>query len=375
MGALYAPIVKGHENDLKAVSLLGRDWSSTKPLIEYTLPKPGTDVAADLAGFIERIRRYVALNETFVDFYGFHPGTPDIDDKHPIAFAFDIVRAYGLPVTPVMGFDREIEVARQEKLWRDVEPLFRRLGRGLCFRVDIEDIEGAPEETWEQIVERSAQLHLRPAEVDVVMDLRSLRERDERAVKELVIDFAVGARSFIPRSLILAGSSALQTVSNVPEDGGVSIDRTELRLWAELFVDAAFRSPLTFGDYGVVYPDFDRDTLATRINAKIRYTARDKIHYFRGQSYSKIPPEQQYPVLARRVVDSPVYADPKYSFGDRYIYECAQGLESPRSAGPWVFADQNRHLVHTARQTQELVKRLRGAELDRVGLILASEFG
>jgi len=74
MGFSYVPIVKGHDNDLRALSLLRRAWSTTKPLIEYTLPKIGTDVNTDLASFIERARRFLSMNETFVDFYGFHPG-------------------------------------------------------------------------------------------------------------------------------------------------------------------------------------------------------------------------------------------------------------------------------------------------------------
>ena len=371
MGAVYVPIVKGHENDLRALSLLHQAWIGTKPLIEYTLPKPGTDTCADLVTFIERIKQYVALKETFVDFYGFPPGTPDIDGKHPVAAAFDIIRAFGLPVTPVVGFDREVVPERTEQMWRELVDLVIAIGRGFCFRVDIEELDGAQEETWEKIIERSAQLKIAPSQTDVVIDLRSIRDRDERALKDLVIDFALGAGQFIPRSMILAGSSALHTVKQVPENGTLSIERKELRLWAEIFADTQFQFPLIFGDYGVVYPDFDREGSFGNINAKIRYTANDKIHYFRGKLYSKVEPHEQYHMLSQQVMASPYFIGSSYSFGDRYIHDCVKGWEKPRQPGPWVLADQNHHFVHTAHQMEILVARLPGAEQPDIDRLLA----
>jgi len=267
-----------------------------------------------------------------------------------------------------VGLDREVDTARREKMWVDLASLFPRLSRGLCFRIDVDDVlGGAHEDIWQQVAERTAQLGLKPSDVDVLMDLRSLHDRDERLLKESVIDFTLEAGRFKPRTFVLSGSSALHTVSDVPADGELAVRRAELWLWAEIFTDTNLGPRIVFSDYGVVYPDFDRDTSATHINAKIRYTAQDKIHYFRGQLYSKIAPLFQYPELARRVVGSGIYAGRDYSFGDRYIHDCAAGWERPKAPGPWVFADQNRHFVYTANQAARLSQILGGMdEIERV---------
>lgn len=368
---MYVPIVKGHECDLKALSQLRTEWQSTKPLIEYTLPEQGTDVPRDVVAFVERLRQFVPLKPTFVDFYGFHPGAPDINGRHPVAAAFDIVRAHGLPITPTLGFDREVDLGRSDQMWTELAGLVPAIGRGCCFRIDFEEIEGAPEETWQEIVERSAQLKLAPSQVDVTLDLRSVLERDEQRLKELVLDFLLGAGRFVPRSVVVAGSSALQTVQEVPENGTLSIERKELRLWADLFADTELSYPLLFGDYGVIYPEFTREGSFSHINAKIRYTAHDKIHYFRGRSYSKMDPEIQYHTLSQHVMASPFFLGIGYSEGDKFIYDCVRGHEQPKQAGPWVTADLNHHLVHTARQIQGLVSSLPGADQEQVRRLIS----
>lgn len=371
MGISYVPVVKGHENDLRALSLLKQAWRNTKPLIEYTLPPAGTDTPGDLVNFIQRLKQYVPLNETFVDFYGFAPGAPDINGRHPVAAAFDIVRAYALPVTPAVGFDREILPSRTEQMWRELAELVPVIGRGFCFRVDFEELDAAQDETWQQIAERSAQLQLRPSQTDVLIDLRSLRDREVNALKDLVIDFALAAGQFVPRSLILVGSSALNTVGEVPENGRLSVERKELRIWAEIFAESAFPCPLIFGDYGVVYPDFDRDGSFGNINAKIRYTAYSQIHYFRGTRFSEVDPAEQYHRLSQHVMASRYFLARDYSFGDRYIHDCVKGWQRPRQAGPWVVADQNHHFVHTALHTAVLVEHLPGAERAHVDRLLS----
>jgi hypothetical protein len=262
-------------------------------------------------------------------------------------------------------FDRD----REHELWRDVGIVSRSLQRGLCFRVDLEDLE-SPEETWQQIVERSSDVDVAPNEVDILVDLRSVRGESRGELKELVIDFVLEARQFLPRSVVVAGSSALPTVAAVPEKGLMSVPRMELKLWADVVADTQFRMPCIFGDYGVVFPGFDRGNPVTNMNAKIRYTAFENIHYFSGQLYAKSAPAEQYHSLAQHVMASGFYEGYDASFGDRYIYDCARAVRSPRSAAPWVAADQNRHIEHTAGHIAGIAGRLPGADSAELSLLV-----
>jgi len=42
-----------------------------------------------------------------------------------------------------------------------------KMGRGFCFRVDIDDLDERSEETWEAVLERGAQLNLTPNAIDI----------------------------------------------------------------------------------------------------------------------------------------------------------------------------------------------------------------
>ena len=372
MAPIYVPIIKGHDGELKAITQLRKAWSSAKPLIEFAVPKHGANVKSEIVTFVERFRRFIANKQVFVDFYGIAPGTADINGEHPVAAAFDVMRGYRLPVTPVVGLDREFAPEREREMWRDLAPVVKSLGRGFCFRVDFDELE-ATEEIWQQIVERSADLGISPGQADVIVDLRSIRGRETEWLKEVVIDFILGSQQFAPRSVVVAASSALATVSEVPKNDRMTVERKELALWASIVADTEFSMPLLFGDYGVISPDFDRGGSITNINAKIRYTAFENIHYFRGELFDKTPPEEQYHSLAQHVMASGVYEGRDASFGDEYIYNCARGARVPRAAAPWVAVDQNRHIEHTAWHLEQIASLLIDAQPEDISRLLAGE--
>lgn len=357
---LYSPIIKGKLNDLKAIyRLTPVAQANIKPLIE-AMPLPAKNKGVDdhLKKLVNNIVKYVELEEIFVDFYGLTPHIKTQDGVDATLAGFRLLNEQGVPVTPTYGLERD------DDLWEPLHTIVKTFGRGFCFRIDIDDLDDQAENTMSQIIERSAQLGLKPKNVDLLIDLRDLSGQDLAELKEIVLDFL----QFIPqgqayRSIILAGSSALKSVGEIPKDGVMEIVQNELRIWAEIQRDIPESLNLIYGDYGVVHPDFSERGYAKYMNAKIRYTCKGSISYYRGHGLLyPIKDYEQYHDLAEKVRVASNYMGQEFSFGDQYINDVANISVSPGAPATWVLADMNHHLEYTVMQMIDLAEKVRAVE-------------
>jgi hypothetical protein len=251
-----------------------------------------------------------------------------------------------LRIEPAFGFDRD------DALWPTVIAQAKRSG-GLLLRLDRDDLESF-QETIDQIADlRLRGLDLR--ELDVMIDQRSLNSDDETlAAASATADFIDALCSSVPvRKVLVAGSSAPKTVSEVERDSYGVIPRRELTLWAHVASERLPVQPI-YADYGVIHPDFSDQTPSTHINGKIRYTQGKVFHIYRGHSLRQADKYEQYRGLAAAVSRSAHYQGSSFSYGDRYIYECATGHSGTGNPGTWVLVDQNHHVTYTAKQFRQL---------------------
>ena len=353
--AVYVPIVKGKENDVKAVGGLSAPVRViTKPLFE-AMPidprKPAVD--QHVHKFCQYIRKYVPLGDIFVDFYGLMPDATVADGTNATLFGYQLLKGLGRSVTPVYGLERN------DDLWAPLGPLVKGFGNGCAFRLRRDDlVDYQADETWASVLECSAQMGLSEGEVDLILDLASLSDTDPGDAKELVVSFlSHNSRVNRYRSVILVSSSALRTVGDVAKDSMSEVTRGELHLWSDLWNDLPDDIKPVYGDYGVIHPDFSDIGPNKNMNAKIRYTVGDKILYFRGHGLLlPVRDYQQYYDIAKRVVADPRYRKRGFSVGDSYLDDRAKRLTKPGAPGPWIAADMNHHITYVAQQVDRLVK-------------------
>ena len=350
----YVPVIKGKTNDLKAIAKVSaRRRALVKPLVEMVPVGPDDSVDTHLESFAHNLVKFGPAQNLFADLYGLLPGQTIADGTDATLAGYRLLRSKGVIPTPVYGFDRD------DSIWDSLRVEVQRFGRGFCFRIDIEDLDDRSEETWAAILERSAQLGLRPSQTDLMIDLRYVGEDDCDRLKNLVVDFL----GFMPndseyRSLIISGSSAPKDVSGVPKDGNGAIPRKELQVWMQLQADLFGFRVLTYSDYGVVNPDFTMMGPNKNANAKIRYTTSGKIRIHRGHRLADAPGYRQYHLLAGRVRDSSEYQGRDFSEGDRYIDDCADLNAGTGNLGTWVFVDMNHHFEIAASQVEGLSTRI-----------------
>lgn len=352
---IYSPIIKGKLNDLKALGRLsGAARSMVKPLIEaMPLPKNG-DIDKHLHKLAQYLIKHVPIGDVYLDFYGLMPDLKSTDGNNATIAGYKLVKALGRKVTPVYGF------SRNDALWKELATVVKENAQGFCFRIDIDDMDDQAEETWGQILERGAEMGLDFSQTDLLLDLRDLSNYELDELEDIVLDFfAINPRIKEYRAIILSGSSALKTVSDIPKDDVAHIARRELILWSRIQREMSEGVTLVFSDYGVVHPDFSDQGPNKYMNAKIRYTDRGRIVYFRGHGL-KYPVKDyaQYHNLAAKVRDMPGYQGEKFSYGDWYIDAVADFNSTPGHPGTWVLADMNHHLEYTAMQMSSLVEKV-----------------
>lgn len=350
----YVPIIKCKINDLIALNKVShRSRLITKPLIEITPTDTNKGVDKNLTQFLTRLKKYAPLGNIFVDFYGFNPGEKTSHGDNAVTFGFDAIKGQGRVVTPCYGFSRD------GAIWSELRPIVSSFGQGFCFRIDADDLDDQAEDTWVEIIERTQELDLESSSVDLMIDLRDMSSVDLEDSVNLVIDFiSMKPSSSVYRSIIIVGSSVLKTVSTIEKDGQGYVERQELKCWSKLRYELAGNFNLIFGDYGIVHPEFsDNNNIPVNMQAKIRYTAGDKINYFRGHNLINPPDPKQYYDLAAKVKNSPEYQGPNFSYGDRFIDECSKkNIQSPGVLGKWVLSDMNHHIEYTAQQIPKLIK-------------------
>lgn len=352
---LYSPIVKGKLNDIKALGMISSAARAlTKPVIEaMPLPK-GDDIDKHLYKLAHYLVKHVPLGEVYLDFYGLLPGQRVADGRDATVAGFQLLKALGRTVTPVYGFGRD------DSLWRHLVPIVESNAQGFCFRVDVDDLDDMAEDTWAHILERGAELGLRPNQIDLMIDLRDVTKFDLDELQGIVDDFFAinpNLRGF--RSVILAGSSALKTVAEIPKDGVGHVARRELALWSRVQREIVPDLPLVFGDYGVIHPEFSDQGPNKNVNAKIRYTDRGRIIYFRGHGLLRpVKDFAQYRALAAQVRESSAYLGPQFSYGDSYIDAVADSNTTAGNLSTWVLADVNHHLEYTTMQMSKVVPKV-----------------
>jgi hypothetical protein len=351
---IYAPVVKAKLNDLKALGALPlSDKAKIRPLIDVMPPTKKQCVEDRLAQAAHYVAKYVPLGDLTVDFYGV-AGLLTADGRDASIAGLEELIARGRRVIPAYGFQRNDEA------WGPLRKVIRKLSSGFCFRIDVDDLDDQSEDTWAQIIERGNELSLSMGDTDLFIDLRSISVDEVPALKEEVLDFLhMGPSVPSYRSVTIAGSSALKTVTDVPEDGDTDVSRQELELWGDLARDLPDSITLTYGDYGVVHPEFSDRGSAKNINGKIRYTRGGRIRYFRGHRLHG--DFAQYHVLANRVRDSGLFLGRSFSYGDRYLDDVADFRAKSGSPGTWVLADMNHHLQYTCAQMTGLAASIRDA--------------
>lgn len=352
---LYTPIVKGKENDFRAIGRIPRELAlRTFPLVELVPPEEQEKLDKAYFRFCDNLRRNCGWQRVSVDLHAISPDQRVRGGGHALEAVFGMLKGTGIDFVPVFGLDHEPE------LWGRIAKIVREGERGLTFRIRGDDLL-LPDDTLNELLDHLNRERLDSRKVNLMVDLGALYGMDTPEVEtwrsraQDFIDLATTATPFALVSLV--GSSMPKHVGDVPMQGEMAIPRRELRLWLDV-ANSLRHVRIAFGDYGVVHPNFSAKMRGKHTNAKIRYTSARSHNIFRGYRLSDGLKYKQFYDLSRRVVSADVFLEAAYSFGDDYLWRCANRDVSHGHLGTWVEVDMSHHLVFTAMQLDRIEARV-----------------
>lgn len=347
MNFVYVPLMAAKKGEFSALKQLPSSVANrTFPLFE--LPgrkKDAVQVEKTIANTALSAGKVWGGRGAYLDISKWKPNERTESRIHVLEFAFHQFQGAGVEVAPVVGYDR----------WGD--PVYKRALRNIvssgnvvpCIRIDRESIrEDVPDVDYfgEQINGILEDLSLSAEQCPVILDFEGVASL---AVPSYIshADNAINVlRGFGFETIIVAGGSMPSAVNEAVEapDTEGCIPRIEMMGWKAISAERS-NSRVIFGDYLIRCPSAVDGVIAPHANAKIRYTIANQFFIVRGHSKMFDSLTLQNRDLAKKLVASRHYVDPKFSWGDSEIMNCAVGTREIRDPTTMIAIDSNHHIM------------------------------
>lgn len=319
--------------------------TSSRPITEY------------LDRAMDGISDVWAGRDAMVDGYFWPPNSQVESGEHVIAYMVSRLRAKGVSVVPVVGYDRWSDQTYRLGM-KSIPP--QADGR-YCLRLDTTAVEDAddPEHFLEIITDIVDDLEIDPAQCFVLLDFGDI------SVSAKSIDFLIAKsmsmidmlRQFGFDYYVVAGCSLPSSINHAVDahDSVGAVPRKEMLVWQ------ALRATLTgdrivSGDYGIRGPS-TIEAPSKYINGKIRHTISKQFFIVRGHPIVNDGSYIQMRGLSQDLVGSAHFLGDQFSWGDREILQRSiQGAYG--NATSWISIDTNHHLTFVVQEVEEFERAL-----------------
>jgi hypothetical protein len=344
----YIPCLRWKMGEYQAVLRLSDTAKKTiTPLIE--VPEFGWDfekgeqaktIDEHLTPFSKRVRDKWGKSPCFVDMnLIFENGSERMQKgMHPVKFIFDNLRDMQCFAIPVTGLDRG------ETYQQEIKKTLTKNKSSICFRITIE--QAAKNSFKRSLDSLLSELEIRPNDANFVLDLVTPNFVPlDGFVK--VIQVIIGRLPYLKdwRTFSIIGTSFPETMGGIRQ-GIEVVPRYEWQLYKKLiatFTEAKLRLP-SFGDYAISHPNvLKMDMRRVKPSATIRYTIDDSWCLVKGKNVKDFGLTQFYE-LSHNLANSRHYFDSTFSYGDKYIKDCADKKVGNGNLTTWRQVGTNHHI-------------------------------
>jgi T4 beta protein len=348
---IYVPILKGKEGEFAALQELRPDVRPRlMPLIEipgipydYVNERPAKTLREHVSGIADRLKKSWPGNPLYLDF-------PWFEREEDGGVALEAVLAEcgskGVQAVPVVS--RRNSSKYLATAGRHAE----KTKVGASLRLTVKDFEEDVDLVLEveQLLQKLSLTEL--SSLDLILDLEDLGGDDGKAVLVARSVFSMIPKKEEWRRVILVGASFPEDLSDVDAANITKLPRREWALWRSLQKrpSALPRQDMIFGDYAIAHPvPKELDPRVMLMSANIRYTTPENWLILKGRNVRQYGFEQYFD-LCKQLVDRPEYSGRDFSWGDKYISDCADGTQGPGNATTWRKVGTNHHLTLVAKQ-------------------------
>jgi hypothetical protein len=356
----YVAAVQNKPGELDALTQASAaTWAHMTPLIEVLGPKTPEKMpfkAERVASWVRKLSGAIGARACFLDVLRLpeaHPVTTKDGNRPVLTSIYEEARKRGMRFVPVLRLGSSEAVS---DLVRDAALCD---GRGVALRyplLGLALLEGqTPQTVIKEALESVEQVELSSA--DLIIDLGFLAPDEELLAEDMApaVHELMGVGPW--RSVILLATSMHSTLGGGVVDEGTlgRLPRREWDLWMALRMAGLDQMP-TYGDYAVQHPTppMDGESGGPSLRANIRYTVDDVTLVPRAVGPVIQEGAEQYRDLCRGLVEAPEFAGRDFTWGDRQIAECADGVGDPGSQTKWRGAGTSHHLRHVVEQISRL---------------------
>ncbi len=354
----YVPVLKGKEGEFGALEELKGDVRGRlMPLIEvpdvpYDYTNEGTAKSLDdhVSGIARRLKKCWQSNALYLDLPWFEGEERLSDGRVALEAVLADCTSQGVMAVPVVSRKKSVDY-------------LSAAGRhsatahsGACIRLVVADF-GEDVDVEGEVGRLLGGLGGADiSSVDLVLDLEDLGQDTGRAALVARSLFSMMPTKNEWRRVILLAASFPEDLSDVDAATISTLPRREWDLWKTLQKRPRLlpRPDLIFGDYGIAHPvTKELDPRTMRMSASIRYTTPKNWLVLKGRNVRQYGFDQYFE-LCRELVKRPEYRDSSFSWGDKYIADCADGMTGPGNATTWRKVGTNHHLTLVARELASL---------------------
>ncbi|MDP3196574.1 beta family protein [Tabrizicola sp.] len=343
----YVPAVRWRQGEYQALfRLTPAVKDRVMPLItippvefDFELWQPKKSVHEHVHPFVARFTAkwgkrpaWIALDKTIAD--GRMNG-----NVHPFDYLFDGLRPNGniaIPALPLEVDSDTIDAAARAAAAD---------GQGAAVLLRLEDLmSGNPRKA---IVSFASGFGIGLDELDVIVDLRA-RNFEPYKVFATALTAAMKrlGNLYEVRNFVLLGTAIPDSFAEIAK-GSDEIPRHDWLFFKELMtaMPVGMRRPI-YGDHTIVHPEFKAlDMRKVKAAGKIVYTTPETWATRKGGAF-RDNPAQMY-AHCDEVVKDPAFAfrGASFSYGDKYIADCAAMAESPSNLSRWKDVTINHHIT------------------------------
>ncbi len=351
MQCKYVPLLRAKQGELFALQRLD-------PAIKHALlpfvdideapsakPKPLDDHLAIIA---KRLAKAWGKEQEFiVDTDRIDSDLIVKDGKHYISYFCEHLAMWELKAIVTCSLDRS------DKYLKAIAGDNKRSKGHLCIRIFENDIELTEDELCSRLQVLLGKVGSLRSTCDLLIDLRVIDQTRFNETLELVSKFLASEKCVSEwKSIILAGSSFPNSLKGIRADTITEFPRYDFRLWRSLASGRIKprRIPI-YGDYGIIsalYSD-QPDFRSANIPTKIRYATDDNWLVAKGGTTKKNG-FAYFRKLAKQVIGLESFKGENFSWGDKFIADCASGKGKTGNMASWVCVDTTHHITHVVDQ-------------------------
>lgn len=271
----------------------------------------------------------------------------NIQSQNFIDFIFNDFMKNQLDFTPVIDVESPNPVIVNFVLKYNIQA---------CIRINTQIYNGG---TLKKIDDLITKLSFNDHQVDLLIDfeadVKSTRQAHSKHIEHYFepIEKQFGGRV---ANIIVAGSSLPSELPRADYNPYGFEPRTE---WLGFHDFTENLLPMIerpiFADYSIVHPEEQKPMDYVNPNAKIRYTISDSYMFAVGyQVLTHTDGYGQYHDISAIIVNSPYFVGAHFSWGDKYLSDCAIRAQGCGNMETWVKVGHNHHITFVTHQLASL---------------------